>query len=170
MRFVSASIPSMHNSHALPKPTIPGTFNVPLRMPLSWPPPSICAVTFTLGFFRRTYNAPTPFGPYILCALNAIRSMPSLFTSTGILPTACVASVKTSTPCFLAIALISLIGMNGTDLVIGIHDRNQNRCRLNSRFQFFQINQTIALSPADRLLRRQFFQYAYRYPVPLYVL
>jgi hypothetical protein len=36
--------------------------------------------------------------------------MPSFCTSTGILPTACVASVKNRTPCFLAMAAISLIG------------------------------------------------------------
>ena len=111
MRFVSASISCIHNSQALPIPTMPGTFKVPERIPRSWPPPSICAVTFTRGFFLRTYNAPTPFGPYILCAVKAIISIPSLLTSTGILPTACVASVNNNTPCFFAIALISLIGI-----------------------------------------------------------
>ena len=35
-----------------------------------------------------------------------IKSIPSLFTSTGILPTACVPSVNTKTPCLRAIALI----------------------------------------------------------------
>ena len=110
MRALSLSISCIQSSHALPKPTIPGTFNVPLRIALSCPPPSICAVTFTLGFFLRTYNAPTPFGPYILCAVKAIKSIPSAFTSTGILPTACVASVKNNAPCFFAIALISFTG------------------------------------------------------------
>ena len=110
MRLVSASISVIQISHAFPKPTIPGTFSVPLRIPRSWPPPSIWAVTFTLGFFLRTYNAPTPLGPYILCAVKAIKSMPSLLTSTGILPMACVLSEKTNAPCFRAIALISLMG------------------------------------------------------------
>ena len=64
--FASDSISFMAISQAAPIPTIPGTFNVPDRMPLSCPPPSIWAVTLTLGFFLRTYSAPTPLGPYIL--------------------------------------------------------------------------------------------------------
>ena len=109
-RSASADISNLASSQALPKPTIPGTFKVPLRIPLSCPPPSIWAVTLTRGFLRRTYNAPIPFGPYILCAVNAIISIPSAFTSTGILPTACTASEKNNTPCFLAIAVISFTG------------------------------------------------------------
>ena len=97
-------------SQALPKPTMPGTFNVPERMPLSCPPPSICAVTFTLGFFLLTYNAPTPLGPYILWAVKDNKSMPSASTSTGIFPTVCVASVCNKTPLLLVIAAISFIG------------------------------------------------------------
>ena len=127
---MSEAISNLANSQALPKPTIPGTFKVPLRIPLSCPPPSNCAVTFTLGFLRRTYNAPTPLGPYILCAVNAIKSMPSAFTSTGILPTACTASVKNNAPCFFAMALISFTGcttpislfayMIATKIVVGL--------------------------------------------------
>ena len=37
-------------------------------MPRSCPPPCICASMRTRGLLRRTNNAPTPFGPYILCA------------------------------------------------------------------------------------------------------
>ena len=89
---------------------MPGTFSVPDRMPRSCPPPSICAVSCTRGLLRRTYSAPTPFGPYILCALIDIRSMLSLITFTGTLPTACVASVWNSTPRSFAILPISAIG------------------------------------------------------------
>ena len=109
-RMVSFSMSCMAISHALPKPTMPGTFNVPERMPLSWPPPSICAVTFTLGFFLLTYNAPTPLGPYILCAVKDNKSIPSASTSTGIFPTVWVASVCNKTPLLLVIAAISFIG------------------------------------------------------------
>ena len=48
---------------------MPGTLSVPDRMPRSWPPPLICSASSTRGLRRRTYSAPTPFGPYILCAL-----------------------------------------------------------------------------------------------------
>ena len=65
-------------SAALPKPTMPGTFSVPDRIPCSWPPPSICAVRRTRGLRRRTYSAPTPFGPCILCAVSDIRSIGSV--------------------------------------------------------------------------------------------
>ena len=34
----------------------------------------ICATSSTRGLRRRTYSAPTPFGPYILCALIDTRS------------------------------------------------------------------------------------------------
>ena len=37
-----------------PIPWLDRTFNVPDRMPRSWPPPSICAAICTLGFRRRT--------------------------------------------------------------------------------------------------------------------
>ena len=35
---------------------------------------------------RRTYSAPTPFGPYSLCAVNDARSTSSASTSNGTLP------------------------------------------------------------------------------------
>ena len=36
--------------------------NVPLRNPLSCPPPFIIGISLTLGFLL-TYKAPIPFGP-----------------------------------------------------------------------------------------------------------
>ena len=59
---------------------------------------------------RRTYSAPTPFGPYILCALIDARSTLSSLTLNGTLPTACTASVWNRTPFSFAIAPISAIG------------------------------------------------------------
>ena len=46
-------------SHASPKPTMRGVGRVPLRIPLSWPPPLWSASMRTRGR-RRTYNAPMP--------------------------------------------------------------------------------------------------------------
>ena len=69
-----------------------GAGTVPERRPRSCPPPLICACSRTRGL-RRTYSAPTPLGPYILCPLMDMRSTPHASTSTGILPAACAASV-----------------------------------------------------------------------------
>src|ERR1039458_9561386 len=94
----SCGISSCAIAQALPRPTIPGTFKVPERMPRSWPPPSMRAESWTRGFLRRTYKAPTPLGPYILWPEIHIIPMFCLFTSVGTLPTACVASVWKITP------------------------------------------------------------------------
>ncbi len=56
----------MASSAALPRPTMPATFSVPARCRRSWLPPTISG---SIGVPRRTYIAPTPFGPCILCAL-----------------------------------------------------------------------------------------------------
>ncbi len=50
------------------------------------------------GVPRRIHSAPTPLGPPNLCADSDSRSTPSAATSTGILPTACTASVWNSAP------------------------------------------------------------------------
>ncbi len=89
---------------------MPGTLSVPDRIPRSWPPPSMMGDSSTRGFRRRTYRAPTPFGPYILCALIEARSTFSSFTLNGTFPTAWTASVWNSTPFAFAIAPISAIG------------------------------------------------------------
>src|ERR1035437_5653322 len=96
-RPYSSPISRAATTHASPKPTIPGTFSVPDRIPSSCPPPSICAVSLTRGFCLRTYSAPTPLGPYILCALTDIRSMWPASTLTGNLPNAWTASQWNST-------------------------------------------------------------------------
>ncbi len=64
----------------------------------------------TLGPRRRTYSAPTPFGPYSLWPESASRSTPAASTSTGTFPTACVASVMMSAPASWAICAISRMG------------------------------------------------------------
>ena len=95
----------------MPKPTISGTASVPERMPRSWPPPSMIGSMRTRGL-RRTHSAPTPFGPYILCAVTDARSTFAVSTSNGILPTPCTASVWNSVFGFLALiaAPIASIG------------------------------------------------------------
>ena len=57
---------------------MPPTFSVPARLPRSCAPPSI---TFTRGMPRRAYRAPTPFGPWNLCAESESISMFCAFTS-----------------------------------------------------------------------------------------
>lgn len=54
---------------------------------LSCPPPLIIGSSLTRGL-RRTYSAPTPFGPYNLWPLMDMRSTVMAFTFTGIFPTA----------------------------------------------------------------------------------
>ena len=55
-------------------------------------------------------SAPTPLGPYILWAVHDRRSTPSAATSSGILPTACAASVWRMTLCSRVIRPISASG------------------------------------------------------------
>src|SRR5207302_1808136 len=83
-----------------------GNCNVPERIPRSCPPPSRIAESCTRGFFRRTYKAPTPFGPYSLCPVNDMMEMFDLFTSIGTLPIACTASEWKRMPFSLQIAPI----------------------------------------------------------------
>ena len=78
-------------------PTIWCVGSVPERMPRSWPPPCICASMRTRGL-RRTYSAPMPFGPYVLCAENDIRSTFSFARSISTLPVACAASTWNTMP------------------------------------------------------------------------
>src|SRR5450432_2908508 len=59
---------------------------------------------------RRTYSAPTPLGPYILCADSDTRSARDALTSNGILPTPCTASMWKSAPRSLTTAPISSTG------------------------------------------------------------
>mmetsp|Transcript_161373 Transcript_161373/g.391873 ORF Transcript_161373/g.391873 Transcript_161373/m.391873 type:complete len:232 (+) Transcript_161373:321-1016(+) len=87
----SRAISSLAMRAAAPRPTQSGCGSVPERSPRSCPPPDICGVTRTRGR-RRTYSAPTPFGPYSLCAETDSRSMFIALTSMGSLPTICAAS------------------------------------------------------------------------------
>ena len=111
MRLDSSGISAWQIAHASPNPTMPGTFSVPERMPRSWPPPSICAVNCTRGLrAAHVQRAARPSARTFCAPVSDIRSMLSLITLTGILPTACVASVWNSTPRSLAILPISAIG------------------------------------------------------------
>ena len=78
-------------------PTTCWVAKVPERMPRSWPPPCICGRR-RMGGSRRTYRAPTPFGPYILCADRLMRSMAMACTSKGSLPALWAASTWKRTP------------------------------------------------------------------------
>ena len=121
-----SAISAAHSSAALPKPTMPGTFRVPERMPRSCPPPSICAVMRTRGL-RRTYSAPTPFGPYILCADSDTRSARTALTSNGTLPDA-LHGVDVEERAALLDDRADLVErVDDADLVVGEHDRHDHR-------------------------------------------
>src|SRR5450756_45305 len=60
--------PRSASSTALPKPTIPGTFSVPERIPCSCPPPFMSGSSCNP---LRTQRAPTPLGPCSLWAETA---------------------------------------------------------------------------------------------------
>ena len=125
-RAASVAISVRASSAALPKPTIAGTFSVPERMPRSWPPPSICAVMRTRGL-RRTYSAPTPFGPYILCADSDARSTFAALTSNGTLPDA-LNGVDVEDRALLLHDGPDLVDrVDRADLVVGEHDRHDRR-------------------------------------------
>ena len=94
-RCVSAGWLACAASTAAAKPAAPATFCVPERLPASCPPPSRYA---SKGVRAFTYSAPMPFGPPTLCAENDAASQPQACTSTGVLPSACVASVWNSAP------------------------------------------------------------------------
>ncbi len=59
---------------------------------------------------RRTYSAPMPLGPYILCAVMVSRSTLSFARSMSTLPAACTASQWKMMPLARQISPISAIG------------------------------------------------------------
>ena len=72
---------------------------------------------------RRTYSAPTPFGPWNLWAESDSMSIFMAFTSMGTWPTACTASVWKNTPFSLHTLPISAMGiMVPTSLFANITD------------------------------------------------
>src|SRR5215831_16137911 len=92
---------------AAPNPTMPTVFSVPGRTPFSCPPP---AASGSIRTPRRTKSAPTPLGPWSLCAENDARSATQARRSTGMRPAACTASVWKSAPCRCAAAAASATG------------------------------------------------------------
>jgi hypothetical protein len=61
------------------------TFSVPERKPFSCPPPRI---TGSIEIPFLMYNAPMPFGPFILWEEIDSKSIPNSLTSIRILPVA----------------------------------------------------------------------------------
>ena len=72
MRAASPASRSATTRAAAPKPAMPGTFSVPPRRPRSWWPLINAGSLIPL----RTASAPTPFGPWSLCADSDRRSIP----------------------------------------------------------------------------------------------
>ena len=71
MRAAASTRAAAASSHARPSATIPGTPSVPGRSPRSCPPPNTSGRT-RAPFF--SHSAPTPLGPWILCAEIASES------------------------------------------------------------------------------------------------
>ena len=79
-------------SAATPMPTMPATFSVPPRRSRSCPPPATSGRRRTQS---ATNNAPTPLGPWNLCAAMLTRSATPQSSATGSFPTDCTASTWT---------------------------------------------------------------------------
>ena len=88
-------------------PTMPGTSSVPLLRPPMCSPPWSKLLSGMLFFIN---NAPTPFGPWNLCAEKLRKSTSRSWTSIFILPTACTASVWNKAPYSWATLASSFIG------------------------------------------------------------
>ena len=108
--------------HAAAIATMPATFSVPGRRPRSWLPPR------SIGVQRvplRTTSAPTPFGPWNLCAESETRFAPIVRMSNGTLPMPWTASMCSGT--FLLVAHFGdmLDRMHHAGFVVGEHDRDE---------------------------------------------
>jgi hypothetical protein len=88
--------------------TAPATSGVPERTSRSWPPP--CS-SGTQLVSRRSSSAPTPVGPPNLWAATLIAERPLAAKSTGIWPTAWIASLCIGTSNSAAMVANSVIGM-----------------------------------------------------------
>ena len=75
---------------ASPRPTMAGTFCVPLRRSRSWPPPRRTGAS---GTPDRTTRAPAPFGPPNLWPVRLTSPAPRQASVRSIQATACTASV-----------------------------------------------------------------------------
>ena len=109
----------------------------------SWPPPSIWAVTLTRDF--TTHSAPTPFGPYILCAVKAIRCTPISRGFTSILPTVLGRIAHEEDAMLRTDIFFDRLYYSG--FVISPHILDTNMVvGFDRGFQFFEIDQSPLLS------------------------
>jgi len=80
---------------AAPIPTMPATFSVPARYPISWNPPNVRGATFVPS---RTLERAGPLRAVELCADKVRRSAGISATSRGMCPAEAVASTWNVTP------------------------------------------------------------------------
>ena len=80
-------------------------------------------------------TAPTPFGPWSLCADSVSASTPSASTSTSSLPAACTASVWNSAPAVVRHARERRDVVDVAELVVGERQRHQHRVGAQRRAQ-----------------------------------
>ena len=141
----SFAISSCAMAQALPRPTMPGTLSVPERMPRSWPPPSMMAESCTRGFLRRTYSAPTPFGPYILCAGDRHEVDVLLDHVDGDFADG-LGRVGVEDYAALVTELADFgDGLDDADFVVGEHDRDQDGLVVHGALEVFEIDEAVFL-------------------------
>ena len=126
--------------------------SVPERMPRSWPPPCICASIRTRGL-RRTYSAPMPFGPYVLCAENDIRSTFSFLQVDRDLAGRLRRVDVENDALFAADLADRLDVLDHADLVVHQHDRDQDRVRTQRGLELLEVDQAVVLRRPDTSLR-----------------
>ena len=94
---------------------------------------------------RRTYSAPTPLGPYILCADIAHQVDARALTSKGILPSALHRVAVEEHARSLAHRADLGDRLDHADLVVGGHDRDEDRLVGDGRLAVVQIDQAVGL-------------------------
>ena len=124
---------------------MPGTFSVPERMPRSWPPPSICATSCTRGFLRRTYKRAHALRSVNLVrrdrrqidvVLNHVeRNLADRLHRVGVEQHAALMAQRADFADRLQHA----------NLVVGGHDRDQDRLVIHGALQVVEIDPAILL-------------------------
>ena len=126
---------------------------MPARCRRSWLPPTISGSS---GVPRRTYIAPTPFGPCILCALIEHRWQPNRRTSNSTLPAPCTASIWKNAPASAAIFADLFDRLQHAGLVIRQHHADEP-CRGPQRPpNLLGIDQSVGARRNKRHLRAAF--------------
>ena len=124
--LASSAMTSRQISAAWPKPTASGTGTVPERMPRSWPPPSIMGAMRTRGSCAARRGRRCPWARRSCGRCRTAGRCPSPRRRPESCPRPGSRRCGRGCPCSLASLPISAIGLDGADLVVGEHDRDQD--------------------------------------------